>query len=335
MRNILLKTLYKTLEENMKRIAIISIGGLITLQALSGCTSATRGAVNKVESTTPMVSQTLMAPEEKGLKRVVAISRFSDETKRSNNFLVDNNGDRLGKQAADILSSRLTETQKFIMLERQELDEVQTENDLNNTQLEKVGADYLIVGSVSEFGRSTNSEVGVFSRNKVQTASATVNVRLVKTKTGQIVYSEEATGEARTEANRVFGVGETAAYDTSLDDRAISAAISKLVSNIVENLMDAPWQAYLIGEQNGQYLMTGGIDQGIEIGNEFALLAKGKQMKNPQTGMMIELPGQQVATIAVKGFMGSGQNALSLTEIVSGSIGTNAIEQLVVREIKE
>lgn len=319
----------------MKRTTLISIIGLIAIQALSGCTSSTRGSVNKVAPTTPAVSQTLMAPEQKGLKRVVAISRFSDETKRTNSFLVDNNGDRLGKQAADILSSRLTETNKFIMLERQELEDVQAENVLSNTQLEKVGADYLIVGSVSEFGRSTNSEVGVFSRNKIQTASATVNVRLINTKTGQIVYSEEASGEARTEANRVLGVGETAAYDTSLDDRAISAAISKLVSNIIENLMDAPWQAYLISEQNGQYLMTGGADQGIEIGDEFALLTKGKQMKNPQTGMMIELPGKQIATITVTGFMGSGQNAISITEIVNGSIGNNTIEQLVVREIKE
>ena len=60
-----------------------------------------------------------MAPEEKGLKRVVMNSRFSDQTKRSNSFLVGNNGDRLGKQAADIVSSRLTETKKFMMLERQ------------------------------------------------------------------------------------------------------------------------------------------------------------------------------------------------------------------------
>lgn len=40
----------------MKRTAIISIMGRITVQALSGCNSATRGAVKKVESTTPMVN---------------------------------------------------------------------------------------------------------------------------------------------------------------------------------------------------------------------------------------------------------------------------------------
>ena len=38
-------------------------------------------------------------------------------------FLVDDSGDRLGKQASDILSSRLTSTGNFIMFERVDKDE--------------------------------------------------------------------------------------------------------------------------------------------------------------------------------------------------------------------
>jgi curli biogenesis system outer membrane secretion channel CsgG len=53
-----------------------------------------------------------------GLKRKVAIARFSNETQSGQSFLVDNSGDRIGKQAADILSARLTETGKFMMFER-------------------------------------------------------------------------------------------------------------------------------------------------------------------------------------------------------------------------
>ncbi len=318
----------------MKRIALISIG-IILMQAVSGCTSSTRETTNKVNSNSPSISETLLAEESKGLKRVVAISRFSDETKLTNSFFVDEKGDRLGKQTADILSSRLTQTQKFIMLERLELDEIKSENNLQDTELTKIGADFLIVGSVSEFGRSTTSEVGIFSRNKIQTANATVNVRLINTLTGQIVYSEEASGEARAEANRVFGVGETAGYDSSLDDRAISAAISKLVSNIVENLLDSPWQAYLVGDQNGLVMMTGGEEQGINLGDHFAVLTKGKQVKNPQTGMMIELPGEEVAIIKVNAFLGSGTNAISLTQVVSGQLEREALDTFVVREIKE
>lgn len=307
------------------------IASLLTATVLAGCTSATRGVVNPTPAPAPQISPVLQ-DEQLGLKRVVAIARFSDETTRANNFLVDKQGNRLGKQASDILASRLTATQKFIMLERDAMEDVMKEAKLDGEPLEDVGADYIIVGSVSEFGRSNESEVGVFSRNRIQVATATVNVRLINTRTGEIVYAEEATGQAQSEANQVLGVGQTAGYDTSLDDRAISAAISKLVSNVMENLLDAPWQAYLVGQHNGQWLMTGGNAQGIEAGQQFTVVMPGKLVKNPQTGMNMELPATELATIEVVSFMGKGNNEMSLCKLVNGDINSERLTDYRVRE---
>jgi curli biogenesis system outer membrane secretion channel CsgG len=52
------------------------------------------------------------------LKRKIAISRFTNETQSGNSFLVSESGNRIGKQAADILSARLTDTGYFLMFER-------------------------------------------------------------------------------------------------------------------------------------------------------------------------------------------------------------------------
>ncbi|MCB5226438.1 MAG: CsgG/HfaB family protein [Paraglaciecola sp.] len=304
----------------------------LALLTLTACTSATREVVNQPTTTKPVVSATLSQQQNMSLKRVIAIARFSDETKRGNAFLIDQNADRLGKQASDILSARLTDTQKFIMLERSDLDKVQQEQSMSGTTVQNIGSDYLIVGSVSEFGRSTNSEVGVFSRNLVQTATATVNVRLINTRTGQVIYSEEATGEARVEANTVLGVGERAAYDTAINDKALSAAISKLVSNITENLLDAPWQAYLVSQQGSNFLMTGGKSQGIKLNDTFSVEVLSEPIRNPQTGMLITLPGEEVATLKVIGFIGSGDNELSICQVVSGSLADKEIQKLIVKE---
>lgn len=81
---------------------------------------------------------------------------------------------------------------------------------------------------------------------------------LIDTTTGQIVFSEEGSGEARAEANITFGVVERAAFDSTLNDKAISAAISKVASDLMENLLEMPWKAYLIAKQDEQYIMTGG-----------------------------------------------------------------------------
>jgi curli biogenesis system outer membrane secretion channel CsgG len=304
-----------------------------TLLLLTACTSSTRQVVNPAPVTNTQISPTLNTSNDLSLKRVVAIARFSDETKRGNILLTDDNGNRLGKQAADILASRLEQTHKFIMLERQDIQEVQQEATLKGG-FQKVGADYLIIGSVSQFGRSTKSEVGIFSRNKIQIATATVNVRLINTNTGEIVYSAEGSGEARSEANHVFGVGERADYDTSLDDKAISAAISKLVSNIIENLLDSPWQAYIISAKNNQILITGGKSQGIQVGQKFTVMTKGEKVKNPQTGMFIQLPGKKVAEIEVTQLAGTKENEFSVCRLTTGNLDAKQISNYVVREQK-
>ncbi len=298
----------------------------------AGCSTVTQPVNNSLPVTQPQVSATLQQAEFKGLKRKVAIARFSNETTAGASFLLDAKNDRIGKQATDILSARLAETQKFILLERADLDKLHNEAALANLAKANVGADYLIIGSVSEYGREAVSETGVFSRNKMQKAHAKVNVRLVDVRTGQIVYSEEGSGEALSEANTVFGVGEQAGYDSSLDDKALSAAISKLVSNVVENLMDKPWQAYLIGEQSGLYIMTGGKSQGVKVGDAFAVLQKGKVVRNPQTGLNIELPGTPVGTLKVVSQAGQGDNEISLGQLASGSLKGQSLDNIVVQE---
>jgi curli biogenesis system outer membrane secretion channel CsgG len=310
----------------------LSIAIALAALMLSACTSSTKQTVNASQSKQAAISPTIAEAPAMGLKRKVAIARFTDETKNSSSIFVNKSFDNIGKQAADILSARLTNSGQFLMLERDDLDKVKSEQALNGETSSIVGADYLIVGSISEFGRKTTSETGIFSRNKIQQAMATVNVRLIDTTTGQIVFSEEGSGEARAEANTTFGVGERAAFDSTLNDKAISAAISQVVSDLMENLLDTPWKAYLIAEQDGQYIMTGGASQGISVGDEFTILQKGKQIKNPQTGFMIELAGTPVAKATVVLLSGTGTNEISIVTLDSPLPAQADLTQFVVVE---
>jgi curli biogenesis system outer membrane secretion channel CsgG len=312
----------------IKYALIIAFGLVLT----SGCTSSTKQTVNASQNNQAAISPTIALAPAMGLKRKVAIARFTDETKNSNSIFVDKSFDNIGKQAADILSARLSNSGQFIMLERDDLDKVKNEQALEGVTSQIVGADFLIVGSISEFGRKTTSETGIFSRNKIQQAIATVNVRLIDTTTGQIVFSEEGSGEARAEANTTLGVGERAAFDSTLNDKAISAAISKVVSDLMENLLNSPWKAYLIAEQDGQYIMTGGASQGIATGDEFTILQKGKKIKNPQTGFMIELAGKKIATATVALLSGTGNNEISIVSLDTQLPAQTDLAQLVVME---
>src|SRR3981189_865997 len=112
----------------------------------------------------------------KTLKRKVAIGRFTNETRYGKTFLVDANNDPLGKQASDMLSTRLAASQQFLVFERPDLDKVKAEQWITH-ESGLVGVDVLVIGSVTEFGRSTTGKSGFLSGTKVQTAHAKVEIR--------------------------------------------------------------------------------------------------------------------------------------------------------------
>ena len=255
------------------------------------------------------------------LKRKVAVARFSNETQSGTTFLVDESNDRIGKQASDILSSRLAATNKFLMFERTDKDEIDSEKIISGLKEEGVSVDYLIIGSVSEFGRSTDSESRVFKRTKSQRAFAKVNVRLVDVSTGRIIFSQEGAGESVNSAESKAFSKISAGYDQSLTDKAISAAISSLVSKLVENMTNKPWKSYILSSEDGQYVIAGGEKQGLETGLELFVYQKGKTIKNPQSGAMIELPGKKIGIITIISSYGEDEfSEISFATLTDGEL---------------
>lgn len=234
--------------------------------------------------------------EQRTIKRKVAIGRFSNETKYAKGLFYDKDNDPMRKQALDILSSKLASSGKFILLEREDLDLLVAEA---GEDMKKIGADYIILGSITEFGRKNEGQQKVFSSTKTQTVEAGVSIRLVESATGLIIYSDEAKGYAETTTKETLGVGGKAGYDATLSDKAISAAISQLVENIINKCMDKPWRSYILSVEDGTYIISGGASQGLAANDRFNVYKKGKSVKNPQTGMMIELPGSKVGEVTV------------------------------------
>lgn len=274
--------------------------------------------------------------QEQVLKRKVAIARFSNETQYSKGVFYDKENDPIGKQAVDILSTKLASSGKFILLERNDLDKIESElKYAGNENLQKVGADYLIIGSVTEYGRKNEGDVKAFSRTKTQTVQAGVSLRLVDVSSGQIIYSEEAKGQAQTSNQTVMGFGQKADYDATLSDKAISVAISKLVENVINNCMEKPWKSYFLTYDNDGVIISGGSSQGIVVGDIFQVVKKGKKVKNPQTGMMIELPGKVVGKVKVD-FTGgdSAQNEFSMVSFLEGDIEKDNLQNYYIKEIK-
>lgn len=281
----------------------------------------------------PQVQQTQY--EDQALKRKVAIARFSNETEYAKGVFYNKENDPLGRQAVDILSTKLAASDKFILLERQDMDKILEEMKIaGNNNFQNVGADYLIVGSITEFGRKNVGDVNAFSRTRTQTVQAGVSIRLIDVSTGQIIYSEEAKGEAETTNKTVMGFGERTDYDATLSDKAISAAISKLVENIINNCMDKPWKSYFLSFDENGIIISGGKNQGLKLGDIYAIVEKGKSVKNPQTGMFVELPGKEIGKIKIDFMAGEDpQNEFSIVSVIEGEIDKNNLSNYYIKEI--
>lgn len=288
---------------------------------LSACATVQKPEIKSID-TTPKVSKTQISksPEvKKGLKRKVAVGRFTNETKYGQSFFIDDQKDKIGKQAVDILSNKLLETEKFIILERADLDKIQKELAIGGAAPYKNMADYIIVGSVTEFGRKDTGEVGIFSRTKRQTAFAKVHIRMIDVSTGQLIYSEDGEGTAFAEAGTVFGVGGRAGYDSTLNDKALDAAITNLASNIIEKLLDKPWRGDILGKEGNELIISGGKSQNIKEGDIFQIFLEGRKVKNPQTNMDVTLPAKKLAAIKVTAILGdTPENEVSLGAVIEG-----------------
>lgn len=233
------------------------------------------------------------------LKRKVAIGRFSNETQYAKGIFYDKENDPMGKQALDILSAKLASSGKFILLERSDLSTLLEECQKGEGSASTIGADYMIIGSITEYGRKNTGKNGVFSSQKTQTVEAAVAIRLVDVNSGLIIYSDEAKGSAELTSKTTLGVGGSASFDATLSDKAISEAIGQLVENIINKCTNSPWKTYIISCDADGTLIAGGQSQGVKEGMTFAVKTKGKKVKNPQTGIMINLPGKQVGTATV------------------------------------
>lgn len=273
--------------------------------------------------------------EPRTLKRKVAIARFSNETSYAKGLFYDKNNDPMGKQAVDILSTKLASSGKFILLERQDYQLIKDElNIADNDGFQEIGADYLIIGSITEFGRKNIGESKVFSRSKTQIVEAGISIRLIDVSTGQIIYSEESKGQAETSNKTTLGLGKRTDYDSSLSDKAISAAISQLVENIINNCLNRPWKSYFLSYDQDGIIISGGESQGLRLGDHFDVFSKGRKVKNPQTGMFIELPGKRVGQITIDYSGGeSSENEFSIVSFVDGNIDKNSLSKYFIKQV--
>jgi len=200
----------------------------VCLLALVGCaTESSRSVqVEKVQSA---------AAPYAGARVPVSVGKFDNRSSFMRGVFSDG-VDRLGSQAKTTLIAHMQQSQRFAVLDRDNLSETSQEAKLQGTAQTLRGASYVVTGDISEFGRKEVGDqqlFGLLGRGKAQIAYAKITLNIVNSLTSEVVFSARGAGEYELSNREVLGFGGTASYDSTLNGKVLDLAMREAVNTLV------------------------------------------------------------------------------------------------------
>jgi len=221
----------------MKRLIPCAVA-MSTALMVAGCATESSRAlpVERVQAaTTPYA----------GARVAVSVGKFDNRS----NFMrgVFSDGvDRLGSQAKTTLVAHLQDSQRFNVLDRDNMGEARQEAQLQGQAQSLKGAAFLVTGDITEFGRKEVGDhqlFGLLGRGKTQVAYAKITLNIVNTLTSEVVYSARGAGEFELSNREVLGFGGTASYDATLNGKVLDLAMREAVTGLVAGVDGGKWGA--------------------------------------------------------------------------------------------
>ena len=267
---------------------------------------------------------TMPVPEISGPKRTVAVGKFSAIGAFTDKY---GNWD-IGGGLGAMLTSALMESNRFIVVERANVNQILTEQEMAGSNVtsgtmgpevgQMLGVQYMIYGAVTEFGDSDegggfslgfagggigNLLGGALSRQSTS-GSVAMDVRLVDTTSSRVIdtirVKEEidSTGWDVSVGYSGIDLGTNQFKKTPLGE-ACRRAITMVVQDLAEKAAQAPWTGMVVGHNEGEIYINAGVNAGIEVGDRFLVEVITKKLTDPQTGEVLSVKTKQLGLIEV------------------------------------
>lgn len=218
----------------------------LTLAAMA---AALTMAACATESSHPLPTARLQSPAHpySGPRTAIAVGKFDNRSSYMRGVFSDG-ADRLGGQARRILVTQLQQSGRFDVLDRDNLPEIQREAGMQHRQPALKGANFVVTGGVTEFGRKEVGDrqlFGMLGRGRSQVAYAKVALSVVDIHTSAMVYSAEGAGEYELTSREVLGFGGTQGYDTTLNGKVLDLAMREAVMKLIGAMDTGAWKPML------------------------------------------------------------------------------------------
>lgn len=208
------------------------------LLALAGCATESSRSV-QVEKVVGA------AAPYTGTRVPVSVGKFDNRSSFMRGVFSDG-VDRLGGQAKTTLVAHLQQSQRFSVLDRENMGETGQEAKLQGRAQTLRGAAYVVTGDISEFGRKDVGDrqlFGLLGRGKSQIAYAKITLNVVNSLTSEVVFSARGAGEYELSNREVLGFGGTSGYDATLNGKVLDLAMREAVNTLVAARDAGQWGA--------------------------------------------------------------------------------------------
>jgi len=209
----------------------------LLLSTISGC--ATESSRSVVPQQTAAAARSYS-----GVRQPISVGKFDNRSTFMRGVFTDG-VDRLGSQAKTVLVAHLQQTNRFSVLDRENMPELRQEAEIGKQRQALKGARYVITGDVTEFGRKEVGDqqlFGILGRGKQQIAYSKVTLNVVDVQTSEVVYATAGAGEYALSNREVIGFGGTASYDSTLNGKVLDLAVRQAVDALVNGLESGAWR---------------------------------------------------------------------------------------------
>lgn len=265
-------------------------------------------------------------PKVKGPKRTVAVGKFDS----IGSFAASYGDWSIGGGLSSMFVTALREADRFIVVERANLQQVLAEQELAAGGLTRQegrpqmgnlqNAQIMIYGAVTEFDTGEKGgglSLGVASGAlgsllgggaSMQGKSGTVglDIRLVDTSSGEIIdsFSVKETVKSRSfdinAGYKGMNLGTNQFYKTPLG-QAARKAITKAVQKIARRSEDVNWSSSVVEYDAGEIYLNFGENAGLKSGDKFVVERIIKRLTDPMTGELLSVRKKELGVVTLTG----------------------------------
>ncbi len=230
--------------------------------------------------------------------------------------------------------TQLTQSRRFSVLDREYTEAFINERNFilsTDSSIEEqmkigeaLGVDYLLLGTITEFKiEDTEHYIKTLDETRYAVkAYFKADFRIMVMATRQIKWSDSVKINASSkQLKNIFNKsGSQAVIDYILENAA-----RKIIHSSLDNIY--PIKVLKIVNKNTIYLNQGG--KMTALGDELGVYSQGENIADPETGLMIKIDGEQVATVKIT----KVQAKYSLAKLIKGSIDDMVVGAILRKQL--